>query len=51
MLAPVGIVLSKVDDRESWKQPKRQNRRPKKRPAEQALSVDEEKGERIDVTA
>ena len=51
MLAPVGIVLNKVDDRESWNQPKRQNRRPKKRRAEQALPVDEKKGERIDVTA
>jgi hypothetical protein len=51
MLAPVGIVLSKVDDRESWNQPKRHNRKPKKRRPEQALAVEEKKGEKIDLTA
>ncbi len=51
MLAPVGIVISKADDRESWNQLKRQARKRKKKPKDPAHPLANKKGDHIDLTA
>ncbi len=51
MLAPVGIVNNKVEDRESWKQAKRRPHKPKKKQREPAIPSASTKGDHIDLTA
>lgn len=52
MLAPVGIIYRKVEDREPWKQPNPRLRKVKKKKKEEASpQVAPDKGDHIDLTA